>query len=271
MLAYALIWCLPTVAANSGLWAQCDVMYVSLTIWSLYFYAKDKPRLSMLFFAGAFSFKMQIFFVLPVYVYLWVHKKYKLYQFLYLPGLYALSCIPAWLIGGKSLWDLLLLYVGQSQQEPWMLSWYWPNIYQIFGVHEFYEFFAKAGMYGAIAVTMLLLYDMARRLKNTSPGMITLMMYAYSVVIPFFLPYMHERYGYLADVLAVMLFVMMPRLLPLAALQVLISYVAYACHLHEQVIVPTYIYCFPMAIMVWYALRAVYTMDKNRELPKLFS
>lgn len=257
-LTYAMIWCLPTVVANSALWAQCDVMYVCLTIWSLYFYAKDKPKLSMLFYAGAFSFKMQVFFVLPVYVYLWVHKKYKLYQFLYLPGLYALSCIPAWLIGGKSLKDLLLLYVGQSQQEPWMLSWYWPNIYQIFGVHEFYEFLAKAGMYGAIAVTMILLYDMARRLKNTDAKLITLMMFTYSVVIPFFLPYMHERYGYLADVLAVMLFVIMPRFMSVAVLEILISYVAYACHLHEQMIVPTWVYCIPMACIVWYVLLSVY-------------
>ncbi len=265
ILTYALIWCLPTVAANSALWAQCDVMYVCLIIWSLYFYAKDKPKLSMLFYAGAFCFKMQVVFVLPVYIYLWVHRKYKLYQFLYLPGLYALGCIPAWLIGGKSLKELLLLYVGQSQQEPWMLSWYWPNIYQIFGTHEFYEFFAKAGMYGAIAVTMLLLYDMARKLNATNPKMITMMMYAYAVVIPFFLPYMHERYGYLADVLAVMLFVMMPRFLPLAASQILISYVAYACHLHEELIVPTYLYCIPMAIMVWASVRAVYFFQQRKE------
>lgn len=265
ILAYALIWCLPTVAANSALWAQCDVMYVCLIIWSLYFYAKDKPKLSMLFYAGAFSFKMQVVFVLPVYLYLWVYRKYKLYQFLYLPGLYALSCIPAWLIGGKSLKALLLLYVGQSQQEPWMLSWYWPNIYQIFGTHEFYEFFAKAGMYGAIAVTMLLLYDMARKLKSTNPNMIMMMMYAFSVVIPFFLPYMHERYGYLADVLAVMLFVAMPRFLPLAVSQILISYVAYACHLHEELIVPTYLYCIPMAIMVWASVRAVYSFQQRTE------
>ena len=265
ILTYALIWCLPTVAANSALWAQCDVMYVCLIIWSLYFYAKDKPKLSMLFYAGAFSFKMQVVFVLPVYLYLWVHRKYKLYQFLYLPGLYTLSCIPAWLIGGKSLKSLLLLYVGQSQQEPWMLSWYWPNIYQIFGTHEFYEFFAKAGMYGAIAVTMLLLYDMARKLKSTNPKMIMMMMYAFSVVIPFFLPYMHERYGYLADVLAVMLFVSIPRFLPLAVSQVLISYVAYASHLHEEVIVPTYLYCIPMAIMVWTSVRAVYSFAQREE------
>lgn len=268
ILAFSLIWCLPTVVVNSALWAQCDVMYVCLVIWSLYFYAKDKPKLSMLFYAGAFSFKMQVFFVLPVYVYLWVRKKYKIYQFLYLPGLYALSCIPAWLIGGKSLKELLLLYVGQSQQEPWMLSWYWPNIYQIFGTHEFYEFLAKAGMYGAIAVTMILLYDMAKRIKNTNPQMITLMMYAYAVVIPFFLPYMHERYGYLADILAVMLFVMMPRFLPIVAGQVLISYVAYACHLHEELIVPTWIYCIPMALMVWHSVAAVYHDGK---LPKIFA
>lgn len=265
LFAYGLILCLPTVVSNSAMFTQCDVMYVALIVGSIYMYVKDKPRASMLFYAFGFSLKMQVFFVLPVYVYLWVKRKYKIQQFLYLPVVYVLLCIPA-VLGGKSFKELLLLYVGQAQQEPWMMSWFWPNIYQLFGPHHFYPFFSKAGMFGAIAVVMVLLYYMAKRLNATSPKLVLKMMLCYSLVVPFFLPYMHERYGYLADVLACLVFLIWPKKLYLAVAEIIISYAAYVSHLHEETVVPSAAYCIPMLIMVLISCYQIFADEESESV-----
>lgn len=257
LFAYGLLLNLPTVASNSAMFTQCDVMYVTFILGSFYMYTKGKARASMLLYAFGFSLKMQVFFVLPVYVYLWVKRKYKIQQFLYLPVVYVLLCIPA-VLGGKSFKELLLLYVGQAQQEPWMMSWYWPNIYQLFGPHEFYPFLSKAGMYGAIAVVMVLLYYMAKKLDGTSNELVLKMLLCYSLVVPFFLPYMHERYGYLADVLVCLVFIIWPKKMYLAVSEIVISYAAYACHLHEEVVVPTEAFCIPMFLMMMIACYQVF-------------
>lgn len=262
LFAYGLILCLPTVVSNSAMFTQCDVMYVALIIGSFYMYVKDKPRASMLFYAFGFSLKMQVFFVLPVYVYLWVKRKYKIEQFLYLPVIYVLLCIPA-VLGGKSLKELLLLYVGQAQQEPWMMSWYWPNIYQLFGPHHFYPFFSKAGMFGAIAVVMVLLYYMAKKLRETSSRLVLKMLFCYSLVVPFFLPYMHERYGYLADILACLVFIIWPKKLYVAVIEVVLSYAAYASHLHENSMVPSVAYCIPMFVIVMISVYQVFVDEQE--------
>lgn len=249
VLAYGIVFCLPTVFVNSGLWAQCDVIYVTFIIASIYFLYKEKSTLSMLCYGMAFALKLQTLFVFPMFVYLWVRKKYRIGQFLYIPFVYGLMCIPSFL-AGKSLRSLLLVYVEQGNTEPWMLSWNWPNIYLLFGANNFYKRYASAGVIGTIAVLMFLLYVMLKKGIAADKQMILKGMLMFSVVVPFFLPYMHERYGFLADILAVILFFSEPATFPIAVAQVLLSATAYTGYLHGASIVPQTAYCFLMVTLV---------------------
>lgn len=254
VLAYGILFTLPTVAVNSGLWGQCDVMYVTCIIISLYYIIKDRANISMLWFGMAFALKLQSLFVFPFYLYLWVKKKYKISQFLYIPLVYMTMCIPS-ALAGKSIRDLLMVYVDQGNTEPWMLSWNWPNIYLLFGPTNFYELYRTAGVIGTLIVLMLILYYMVK--KNTSLGgsRILYVMLMFAVVVPYFLPYMHERYGYLADILAVVLFLVKPSVFYIAILQVLLSYTAYTGYLHGGSAVPQTVYCFAMIVLVFIVVK----------------
>ncbi len=248
-LAYGLILCLPTVAVNSGMWGQCDVIYVTCIIASLYLLYENKSNASMLLYGLAFAIKLQALFVFPFYLLMWVYKKYKIEQFLYIPVMYILTCIPA-ALAGKSIKELLLIYVNQGNTEPWMLSWNWPNIYTLFGPTNFYEVYKMAGILGTIAVLMLVVYYLAVRRECHDEGEMLKEMLAFALLVPFTLPYMHERYGYLADILIVLYALVNPKKLYLAVLQILLSFMAYLGYLHGTSIVPQNYACFAMLFLI---------------------
>lgn len=248
-LAYGIIFCLPTVAVNSGLWGQCDVIYVTFIITSLYFLYKGRSLVSMLCYGMAFALKLQTLFVFPLYVYLWTKKKYRIEHFLSIPMVYLVTCIPA-IIAGKSIKDVLMIYINQSNTEPWMLSWHWPNIYLLFGPSNFYEEYSTVGLIGTIALLMMLLYLLVKKCKTVDERLILNSMLMFALVVPFFLPYMHERYGYLADVLAVIMLFVYPKRFYIAVIQIVLSYTAYTGYLHGKSVIPQEICCFIMAILV---------------------
>lgn len=255
-LAYGVILCLPTVAVNSGMWGQCDVIYVTCILASMYLLYENKSHASLILYGLAFSLKLQALFVFPFYVLLWVHKKYKIMQFFYLPLVYFLCCVPA-ALAGKSIKELLLIYVNQGSTEPWMLSWNWPNIYLMFGPTHFYTTYKAAGILGTLAVIMLVLYVMLKRWDTLNNGLILKGMLVFALVVPFTLPYMHERYGYLADIFIVLYAFISPQKLYLAVLQILLSFSAYLGYLHGGSIVPQIYYCFAMIYLI---MDLVYTI-----------
>lgn len=250
-LTYGIVFCLPTVAVNSGLWGQCDVIYVTFLLLSLFLLYAEKPNGSMLCFAMAFTLKLQALFVFPLYVFLWVKKKYKIGQFLYLPLVYILWCIPA-VLAGKSFKELLLIYVLQGNTEPWMLSWNWPNIYLLFGPDVFWGEYSKAGILATLMILMLSLFYMIKFFENRKieKELILRIMLMFSLLVPFFLPYMHERYGYLADILAVILAMLRPEKFYIAFFEILLSYTAYTGYLHGASAIPQAFYCFVMTGLV---------------------
>jgi Gpi18-like mannosyltransferase len=222
---------------------------VTCIIASLYFLYEEKSSLSMLCYGMAFALKLQTLFVFPMYVFLWVKKKYRIEQFLFLPAVYGLMCIPSFL-AGKNLRSLLLVYVEQGNTEPWMLSWNWPNIYLLFGPTNFFETYATAGVIGTLIVLMLVLYAMVKRNVSAEKPMILKGMLLFAVVVPYFLPYMHERYGFLADILAVILAFTEPGTWYIAVCQVFLSLTAYTGYLHGASVVPQTVYCFIMTALV---------------------
>jgi Gpi18-like mannosyltransferase len=264
-LAYGVVFCLPTVAVNSGLWGQCDVIYVTFIIASLFFLYREHSHISMLCYGMAFALKLQSLFVFPLYVFLWVRKKYKIEQFLYLPFVYLLMCIPS-ALAGKSIKELLLVYVAQGNTEPWMLSWNWPNIYLLFGPNNFYEQYSTVGTIGTVGMLMLLLYFCVKRFQECDKDLILRGMLLFALVVPFFLPYMHERYGYLADILAVILSFVHPAKFYIAVTEILLSYTAYTGYLHGASTVPQPFYCFVMALLVAIVSLQMFVPDFEKRL-----
>lgn len=242
-MAYAVMLFVPTIVANGAMWAQCDIIFTSFVMLSLLFMLKDKPRASLIFYGIAFAFKLQTLFIAPLYVLLWVKKRMKIQHFLWLPIMYFIGIIPSW-IAGKNLWELLTVYLFQANGEMdiYKLSHKFPNVYQIIGTDSFLREYADAGIYFTLAVLMVLMYYIARKNFTFTKDLIIRMGMFFVMVVVFFLPHMHERYGILADVLSVIVAFSNPRKFYVPLIAIGCSFAGYTMYLAQQTVIPLSVY-----------------------------
>ncbi len=233
---YGLMLLVPTIWANSALWAQCDIIFMTFILLCFYELFRERPCAAMFFYGLAFAFKLQTLFIFPFLVILWVNKKLKIQHFLWIPCLYFLSIIPAW-IAGRPLVDLINIYMAQGAQDVWSLSIKWANIYQIIGNKYFLLEYADAGTWLILGILMCVMFAMAQKRYRITNEFILQTALFFAILCPYFLPHMHERYGCLADILAVLYAMLRPRRFYLPLVQILISftcYMAYLSHLGDK-------------------------------------
>lgn len=233
ILSYGLFLIVPTIWANSALWAQCDIIFMTFLLLCFYYLFEDRPCKAMFFYGMAFGFKLQSLFIFPFLVILWVNKKVDLKHFLWIPALYFLSIVPAW-IAGRPLMDLINIYMAQGAQDVWSLSIKWPNIYQIIGNQFFLLEYASAGTWLILGILMIILYAMAQKRYRITNEFIVQMALFFAILTPWFLPHMHERYGCVADILAIIYAMMNTKKFYFPLVQILVSfnsYMAYLSHL----------------------------------------
>ncbi len=233
ILSYGLFLVVPTIWANSALWAQCDIIFMTFLLLCFYYLFEDRPCKAMFFYGMAFVFKLQSLFIFPFLVILWVNKKVDLKHFLWIPALYFLSIVPAW-IAGRPLMDLINIYMAQGAQDVWSLSIKWPNIYQIIGNQFFLLEYASAGTWLILGILMVILYAMAQKRYRITNEFIVQMALFFAILTPWFLPHMHERYGCVADILAIIYAMMNTKKFYFPLVQILVSfnsYMAYLSHL----------------------------------------
>ena len=199
-LVYTLILFIPTSLINSALWGQCDSIYTAFTLISLYYLIDDKIIPSFIFAGIAFSFKLQFVFILPLYIYLYFKKKnISLLHFLIIPLVNFITWIPA-IIMGRSIKDCLLIYFSQTGAQNDVLTNNFPNIYKFIDL-----FFGKSqGMVCLILTVVIigsvLLFLIYNDVKITNEKIINLSI-LFIIIMTQFLPYMHERYAFTAEIL----------------------------------------------------------------------
>lgn len=231
--AYGLFLIVPTIWANSALWAQCDIIFMTFVMLCIYELFRDKPGRAMFFYGIAFAFKLQSLFIFPFLVILWVNKKVKLQHFLWIPVMYFLGILPAW-IAGRPLSELIAIYAAQGAQDVWSLSIKWPNIYQIIGNQFFLLEYAEAGMWLILGILMCVMFWMAQKRYRITKEFIVQLALFFAILCPYVLPHMHERYGCLADILAIIYALMNRKRFFVPIVQIAMSfnsYMAYLSHL----------------------------------------
>lgn len=243
VLGYSALLLAPTVVANGAMWAQCDIIFSGFVLWSVYFMLKGKPNASMIFYGIAFAFKLQTFFILPLYVILWMKGKVKLKHFLWIPAMYFVGMIPS-LIAGKSFWELISVYFFQANgaMDIYALSHKFPNIYQLIGTDTFLFEYADAGIWVTLGALMVLLYVFARREYEMTGELLLRMGMLFTMAVVFFLPHMHERYAILADVLSIAYLFYNPRKFYIPLLTLLCSFAGYTVYLAQITVLPMYLY-----------------------------
>lgn len=243
ILGYGALLMVPTVLTNGAMWAQCDIIFTSFVLWSLYFMLKDKPAWSMAFYGIAFAFKLQTLFLAPFYVILWMKGKVKLKHFLFLPLMYVIGMIPS-LLAGKSFWELISVYFFQAngQMDIYALSHKFPNIYQLIGTDSFLFEYADAGIWVTLGALMILMYCFARKQYEMNACLLLRMGMLLTMTVVFFLPHMHERYAILVDVMAIVYVFFDFRKLYIPVLTILCSFAGYTVYLAQNNIIPMYVY-----------------------------
>jgi len=202
IIAAVIILFLPTIFINSSLWAQCDSIYTSFLLGGFYLLMQKKPFWAFILFGVAFAFKLQAVFFFPLLFILWMTGEIRLRYFFIIPLVYIVSVFPAYLLG-KSFVDIFAVYFIQANNQWPALSFLAPNLFQLLPIPvQQMPFWEHAGILLTLGIVLILsLVVLASKRKITNEIALKLAL-TFVLIVPFFLPDMHDRYFYIADVLS---------------------------------------------------------------------
>jgi len=262
--AYFAVLLLPTVWMNSAWWAQCDSIYTAFMLMALYYGLKRRGWLSVAFAAIAFSFKLQSVFLLPIYMILLIARRVNWKQLFAFPAVYLLTVFPA-VFAGRRLIDALTIYIHQTEQYSDYLTLNAPSIFAFVDQQGKTTLFSALGILAAfVFLLFLFLYAFLRRNK-LDDGVIVLMAGAMALFVPFFLPSMHERYFYLADIMTLVCAFSAVRLWPAPVLVEFGSWTGYHAYLLNRYIADLRIGALAYAAAGALLLRTLFIQLEKRE------
>jgi Gpi18-like mannosyltransferase len=225
----------PTVVLNSAAWGQADVLYTTALLACIYFLLCNRPNLAVFAFGVAFSFKLQATFLFPCIIALCLMRWIPWKSLLWIPLVYLLSVLPAWL-AGRPMLDLLTIYLVQSGEYHNLVN-NAPNFY-LWLPQSAYQVLFPLGLIFSASIVFLFLYGVYKSKAQVTQDLIIQLATFSVLLVPFVLPKMHERYFYPADVLSIIYAFYFPRYFYLPFLVVLASLFAYLPFLYFLTPVP---------------------------------
>jgi Gpi18-like mannosyltransferase len=190
---------LPTVVMNSAVWGQCDVIYTTALLGSLYGALRSQPVVCLGAFGLACAFKPQGIFLAPFLVGLFFRGDLP-WRWVWLPGaVYAACGMPA-ILAGKPPTQVLGHWLRQENLP--ILTAGAPNLYQWLSDDYFAVFRLAGTVLGLLAAGALVLsmrYEDQQRSREewlVSAALLSVL------GMPYELPGMHERYFFAADLFA---------------------------------------------------------------------
>ena len=124
-----------------------------------------------------------------------------------------------------NFWDLLTIYFNQAGQYH-NLSKNAPNVWNFLASRQD-SGLSLFGIMLAGAAVIFLLYFLWERCRTLSDDTLLTAALAFLLAIPFFLPHMHERYFFPADVFAILYALNKPKRFPVPLLVIGASTVSY--------------------------------------------
>ncbi len=261
---------LPTVLLNSGAWGQCDSIYTTFVLLSILFLLKEKHIRAFIFLGIAFSFKLQAIFILPLFILVYLSKKnYSLLYFLIIPITILIMCLPA-IILGKSVVHCFSVYLTQTSEYSKYISMNFPSIYNIFmnagnnpNVLNNIQGLGIIGI-GLTLLGFIIAADFIIRkniiLSNKSIIKIALLSIMFST---FMLPYMHDRYLYMADIISIVYFLIEKKGFFITIGINCLSLNNYICYLWLRLLCP-----FNIAGVIFAELVIILAIDTVKEIKK---
>lgn len=271
ILGMAILLLSPTVVIDSAYWCQCDIIYTSFLLYSFYYFLKDDSKKSAVFFGLSFMFKLQSVFLLPFFLIMWLKKRtIKIRHYLYVPVIYVISIIPAW-IAGRSFKDLMTIYLDQSGYYPWGTLNY-PNIYALLGetmpdMHHAEEVSGAGTIMTIMILGCIAYYLYTKRVNLTDELIVTLALFTVAIIV-YSLPHMHDRYGFLIDLFAVIYGVNNVKKLPVTCGFMVVSVLTFMPYLIAVNIVPVQYIAIALLALIIYVGYDLYRQIQQNVLPE---
>lgn len=242
----------PTVFLNSSFWGQADAVYTTGLLACLYFLATKREIPALIAFGLAFAFKLQAVFLLPFLLALFLQGNISWKSFGLVPLIYLITILPAWL-AGRPLVDLLLIYPAQVDFYH-ALTFNAPNLYQWLP-EEYYDIFYPAGLIWTGAIAFMLAVGVYKsRVKLRVETMLQLALLSV-LIMPYFLPKMHDRYFFPADVIAIIFAFYFPQYFFVPIIIGVVSLFSYWPFLFGHQVIPLSTLAFVLAGMIILLLR----------------
>ncbi|MBB3693599.1 hypothetical protein [Sphingomonas sp. BK580] len=230
--ACVLTLCLPTVVANGPAWGQCDALYAGCAVLAVGAVARGRILCAMLATGVAVSFKLQGVFIAPLLLATLLAARGRWWTLALLPTTYAAMMLPAW-IAGRPARDLALLYLYQGAYFH-DLARSVPNMWQVLRALAPELPYVPGVLVGLLlAAAAVVLVALASRRRLDDPERVLLVALTGAMLVPYLLPKMHNRYFFLADVLAFAYAMVAgsPRAMRIAVLAQIASFLSYATFL----------------------------------------
>lgn len=191
----------PSAVLNGAWWGQCDFIYVAFLLYMIFAILKKRYGTAMILLGCAFSFKLQAVLILPVLLIFWWKKRsFSGAYFLLVAVMMEVLCIPA-ILGGYSVFIPFSVYTRQLGRYPYMYVFY-PNFWALFREAPYY-IFSSVAILGILAGLGVFAVAVIRK-KTEISGEQWMEFAVWSTFFMMcFLPCMHERYGMLVEILAV--------------------------------------------------------------------
>lgn len=254
--AYSVVVLSPIVFINSALWAQCDVIYTFFIIIVLISLYNEHFVRAFIFYGVAFAFKLQAIFFMPfLLIVYFMKKKFSVVYFAIIPVVMSVLSIPC-LIMGRRISEIFFIYWRQTKDQGAM-SLNYPSFWILLtnvDVKESYIFYKYATIVftACILVGWMAIWITKHVNLNKRNMLYMSFILVYSCVL--FLPAMHERYGYVYEILGIPILFHNRKTIPLWGVLQGISLMTYGVYLHGSNINMSILSVINLAVYVSYSL-----------------
>ena len=258
----------PTVIINSAYWGQADSIYTAALTACIYYLIVRKSWLSMLAYGIALSFKLQAIFLAPLLFAFFLRKMLNWKELILIPLLFFLSLVPSW-IAGRPITDLAGVYINQSSQyealtinAPTIYTWV-PQTKEVFNL-----LYMPGVLLGGVMAFLLVVLIYKGKVELTPSTIVELSLISF-MLTPFFLPKMHERYFFPADVVSIAFAFYFPEFFFIPIAMSAISFLSYEPYLFGQTPMPFPILTLGLLVAICILVRNIiadlYTAELDRK------
>ncbi len=254
LIAFLVVLFTPTVFLNSAYWGQCDSIYTAGIVACLFFLCVKQELPAFICFGLAFSFKLQALFLVPFLFILLLKKIVSWKSFFLVPVIYLVTILPAW-FAGRPFKELLLIYFNQANYYNELVQ-NAPTIYQLIPFQDgLYNILLPIGFVLTLTVVFLLSRSVYKSKVKVSRELMIQLALISVLVMPYFLPKMHDRYFFPADIISIVFGFYFPRYFWVPIIVQMASLFSYTDRLWDITPVPLEYLSILLGGTIWFMMR----------------